>query len=56
MKHFPAVRHAAHLTGLEHTRAPWSASRFNVGLALATAFAAGFCAAVYSVGWIVTAP
>lgn len=56
MRHFPATRHTAHIAGLEHAHAPACVSRKTLLLATATAFAAGFCAAVYSIGWIVTAP
>ena len=56
MRHYPATRHTAHLAGLEHAHAPARVSVKTVLLAIAAAFAAGFCAAVYSVGWIVSAP
>jgi hypothetical protein len=43
------------IDGLSHTRAPRTVGLATALLALALAFAAGFTAAVYSVGFIVTA-
>jgi hypothetical protein len=53
MKHFPATRFHPPLAGVSHDRAPLS--RTTIALIAAVCFAAGFTAAVYTVGFILTA-
>lgn len=56
MKHYPALRTPARIAGLERAHAPVRLGSRTGLLALAAAFAGGFCAAVWTIGLIVTAP
>lgn len=56
MKYFPASRYHPPLAGVSHSRSPRTVPLKTALLAGAVLFWAGFTAAVYTIGFIVTAP
>lgn len=54
MRHYPAQRYHLQIAGISHTRAPRVLPITTALLLGAVLFAAGFAAAVYTIGFILT--